>query len=207
MRWYIVTLVMSTEVQHERIAKLQTKQTVAVTPPREKPPARTCSVARTAGTQVRAGTSAARWGAKRGRSCTTGLVQGGPSTSGADVPGVSGARGPGAQAPAPMPDSGAQPALDALGRAVSGLNASTSSPTAPLLERILSHYQASASQGVASVQHHDEQWQQVLAQRRALLLLSRGLLPRQDLIRKVGGGNAPRSEGGLVRARVVLLFK
>ena len=33
MRWYIVTVVLSTDVQKERIAKLQTKQTVAVLPP------------------------------------------------------------------------------------------------------------------------------------------------------------------------------
>ena len=33
MRWYIVTLVLSIEVQKEKIAKLQTKQTVAVSPP------------------------------------------------------------------------------------------------------------------------------------------------------------------------------
>ena len=30
MRWYIVTVVLSTEVQKEKIAKLQTKQAVAV---------------------------------------------------------------------------------------------------------------------------------------------------------------------------------
>ena len=38
MRWYLVTLALSTEVQKERIAKLQTKQTVAVSPPNPLPP-------------------------------------------------------------------------------------------------------------------------------------------------------------------------
>ena len=33
MKWYIVTPVLSTEVQKGRIAKLQTEQTVAVSPP------------------------------------------------------------------------------------------------------------------------------------------------------------------------------